>query len=334
MKRLTYIDALKGLAIILVVIGHVSNGFLGSGNRSAVYVASYNFIYAFHMPLFFTISGFVFCYAYGSEKASVHSEKRRRQIKNLVFLYLVYSALLWGLKALFSGFVNHSYPLQALLLIPVKPIDLFWYLYVLIIFYTVFGCGLITRQKSPYVLLTALFLHIVSYWIPENAPFCIKRILYYALFFSTGIELCENQAFLKRRACVFLPLPVIVTLMILFWNSGKMLNSIRFVNTALGMSFSILLFSAFAQWKSLGSSRLLSQIGQYSLEIYILHTYFVTFCRAVFKTLHVTNPFINIIVASLIGVVFPIIITLICKKVGIYHLLFSPLKRTKNRGSV
>ena len=47
-KRIEYIDAAKGLAMILVVIGHCHwKGHLAG-----------SLIYSFHMPLFFIISGF------------------------------------------------------------------------------------------------------------------------------------------------------------------------------------------------------------------------------------------------------------------------------------
>lgn len=63
MKRSTYIDAIKCLAIILVVLGHCIQ--FGSG---ANYIQTegffsnsiFKFIYAFHMPLFMLISGFLF----------------------------------------------------------------------------------------------------------------------------------------------------------------------------------------------------------------------------------------------------------------------------------
>lgn len=45
-KRLEYIDILKGIGITLVVLGHVTT------NSDL-----YHFIYAFHMPLFFIVSG-------------------------------------------------------------------------------------------------------------------------------------------------------------------------------------------------------------------------------------------------------------------------------------
>lgn len=47
MKRIAYIDSIKGFAILLVVMGHTFHDFKG------INMAFIDFIYAFHMPLFF-----------------------------------------------------------------------------------------------------------------------------------------------------------------------------------------------------------------------------------------------------------------------------------------
>lgn len=52
MNRVLYIDNLKGLAIILVVMGHVS--YISLGIDGTVFNASY---ISFHMPLFMFLSG-------------------------------------------------------------------------------------------------------------------------------------------------------------------------------------------------------------------------------------------------------------------------------------
>jgi fucose 4-O-acetylase-like acetyltransferase len=60
-QRLLFIDALKGIAILLVVLGHSFGGVdLLSHDKNNVYITLYNFIYGFHMPLFFFISGYLF----------------------------------------------------------------------------------------------------------------------------------------------------------------------------------------------------------------------------------------------------------------------------------
>jgi fucose 4-O-acetylase-like acetyltransferase len=56
MKRLESIDRMKGIAILLVIVGHLIqfNGIDG-GTKSKLF----NIIYSFHMPLFFILSGYV-----------------------------------------------------------------------------------------------------------------------------------------------------------------------------------------------------------------------------------------------------------------------------------
>lgn len=55
MERKTYIDIAKGLAIMLVVVGHlVQNNLTGTTARFL-----FDFVYSFHMPLFMFLSGYV-----------------------------------------------------------------------------------------------------------------------------------------------------------------------------------------------------------------------------------------------------------------------------------
>jgi uncharacterized membrane protein YcfT len=62
LKRVLWVDAAKGFAIILVVFGHVLGGMMARGwlDPEGPFRQLYNYIYLFHMPLFFMISG-LFC---------------------------------------------------------------------------------------------------------------------------------------------------------------------------------------------------------------------------------------------------------------------------------
>lgn len=53
-NRIQYIDRLKGLAILLVVIGHLM-AFCSAGERNPIYEV----VCSFHMPLFMFLSGLV-----------------------------------------------------------------------------------------------------------------------------------------------------------------------------------------------------------------------------------------------------------------------------------
>lgn len=83
--RNSYIDCLKGATIILVVIGHTIQCLFGDWKYSIVERA----IYMFHMPLFISISGFLF-------HPSVEKYSFLKYVKrNLLRLYL--PSLVWGM---------------------------------------------------------------------------------------------------------------------------------------------------------------------------------------------------------------------------------------------
>ena len=56
-RRLTYVDNLKGLLIMLVVLGHCIQMICADFGHNIVF----RYIYAFHMPLFMALSGYVCC---------------------------------------------------------------------------------------------------------------------------------------------------------------------------------------------------------------------------------------------------------------------------------
>ena len=58
-ERQHWLDVVKGLAIILVVIGHVGSTY-GGESASQSFNTIHAFIYSFHMPLFMFISEYLF----------------------------------------------------------------------------------------------------------------------------------------------------------------------------------------------------------------------------------------------------------------------------------
>lgn len=71
-KRIDYIDIVKGITIILMIIGHVSN----------IPTILRTFIFSFHMPLFFIISGYTF-------KKKKQTKLLKSSIRRLIIPYLL-----------------------------------------------------------------------------------------------------------------------------------------------------------------------------------------------------------------------------------------------------
>ncbi len=85
-ERYDYIDIAKGIGILMVVWAHIM--LTGWTHR---------FIYAFHMPLFFLLSGMLF----KKEKYSSFGKFIAHRAKRLFIPYIIYSVLTWILWATF-----------------------------------------------------------------------------------------------------------------------------------------------------------------------------------------------------------------------------------------
>ena len=92
MKRLAYLDQMKGVAILLVVIGHVLLFSFGKSGNSVFRMLS-----IIHIPVFFYVSGYL---AYRSIPTIQEWRSRLwKKIHGLLFPYLVFA----GLYCFFRG---------------------------------------------------------------------------------------------------------------------------------------------------------------------------------------------------------------------------------------
>lgn len=88
--RLEWIDFAKGIGIYLLVLGHMPS-------LPSLFT---NWIYSFHMPLFFFLSGYVF------KESRSYKETIKKSFKNLIVPYLCYDLiflladiLFWGIRS-------------------------------------------------------------------------------------------------------------------------------------------------------------------------------------------------------------------------------------------
>lgn len=66
MRRSHFIDAIKGILILLVIIGHCiqyGNGYYYLDNELFYNDFMFRSIYSFHMPMFMIVSGYLFCFS-------------------------------------------------------------------------------------------------------------------------------------------------------------------------------------------------------------------------------------------------------------------------------
>lgn len=92
LKRLDYIDFAKAFGMLLIVWGHIR---LGDWSNA--------FVYAFHIPLFFFLSGMVF----SKKRYPDFKSFLLKRVNSLIMPYIVFSVLTWSVWAAFA-YVTHT----------------------------------------------------------------------------------------------------------------------------------------------------------------------------------------------------------------------------------
>lgn len=96
--RSKFIDCLKAIAIILVVVGHAMQ--FGSGMHCYIYSdffgnVIFKIIYSFHMPLFMLISGYLFC---GSVMRNTIADNIRSRFTTLLVPIMLWSIIPYAIR--------------------------------------------------------------------------------------------------------------------------------------------------------------------------------------------------------------------------------------------
>ena len=339
-KRIQYIDCLKGFAILLVVIGHIFDGYIRAGYFSEYrnfMCGGYNLIYSFHMALFFLISGFVYRKAYFTASGE-KKPKMKLQIFNILIIYFVFSVLFGLFKMLVGKYTNGDVSFMDILLIGIKAIYPYWYLYVMLIYYILFSVKVV--YKLPiYIQVFILFgVSFISNFVSGaiSSYFEIKHIMYYLLFFGLGIIIAIHYDKYQKYELWISVFTFVVSLIIIVidrvgytyddFHSGLLLwnRKYNFI-IALGIVlFLLYLFRILFSKNEAIHVKFFSFLGRYSLEIYVIHCVFTAGNRVILQKLNIDNFYLNIILNTIISTALPVLISYICQKINIHKMIFQP----------
>src|SRR6266496_728089 len=156
-SRLNWVDAAKGLGIVLVVVGHVVRGLVSADLMNWTPAARFvdAWIYSFHMPLFFFLSGLFLCRSAGNNSLLDFISDKARVV---AYPYIVWSTITVLLKSALGSIPNKPRELSDLFLLAYDPIEQYWFLYVL--FVVTIVIGVLLRFVSPWLIIV---IAIVAY---------------------------------------------------------------------------------------------------------------------------------------------------------------------------
>jgi fucose 4-O-acetylase-like acetyltransferase len=314
---LSWVDYAKGIGIILVVLGHVIRGVLASGMAPYGSVWSYidKFIYGFHMPLFFFLSG-LFVYKWVSKNPVNFSNK----IKTILYPYVVWSIIQGMVNIILSSFTNNPLTINELIMsILVHPYGQFWFLYVLFIFF-VLSVFFLKRFNVKLTLILSLIAFFLSSLIPVMVlSLCAK----YFFFFILGSFYMQSDIKIGGKRLFYVSTGLFIFSNLIYLPSaipGQVVSLVTIYLSMIGIVFVISLSKVISEVPSFS---LIKSIGLMSMVIFLAHTLSASGFRIlVEKLLDVHNPFIHILLGTLIGIIAPIMFFKITNKLKVNTIFF------------
>ncbi|WP_299670256.1 acyltransferase family protein [uncultured Polaribacter sp.] len=279
-KRISWIDQVKGFGIILVVYGH---------NFPAIE----NYIYSFHMPLFFMLAGM-----FHPKKTGFNIIRKRA--KQILVPYFLWSLLLF----IFWYFIGRKFGESSLLdLSPVKNfIGIFfsqgdteymnwgipmWFLPCLFLTFLIFY--FLLKFRNTLIKIVVLLISIlIGFMLPKYFNTCffwsfdvsLVALSFYALGFYGKKKLLQKNH-QKEYLILFLVFIFHLILSFLAFQKVDMYRSIYgnefffLLNSFCGILFWILLFKKFNRFS------FLSFLGRNTIPILALQIRSITFIKAV-----------------------------------------------------
>lgn len=269
--RYKEIDILRGIAFMLVLIGHsFPDSAYGYINRYTEF--AHEFIYSFHMPLFFIISGFCMKPLLYRKEADMKKEIIKRS-KRLLIPYLFYSYIAIIPKVVFSAFMYLPFNRSQLweILLGKSPSGTLWYIWTLyvinILFLTV---SRIFPDKNVWLSISSL-MYIVYLYIPDCY---FSSLLQYPLFFSAGVFVAvfAEKIFgvLRMRGGIWIPVLLSVNAYLVYVKDSAPIAGLLM---ALSGSTAMLCAAVKLTAQDGRLCSLLKLAGEYSYGIYLMSPY-------------------------------------------------------------
>ena len=299
-----------------------SNQYTDFDNNCMRYVIEA--IYAFHMPVFFALSGMFF-------KRLANFKELFTLTKNKLLAlgvpYIVFSIIMFSLQKIGSSSVRDQTSLSQLLNIYKQPIGYLWFLYVLFFIFVYIGFISILVKNDNYIFIIIIAGYIVA--SISNIPiFFIQSTLVWAPMFYLGhilknINLEINKATFVLLLVYLIHVPIFRVLNP-FTDYASQTNPqiwgiFSVIGILLGFSFLPLLENV--------NVRGLSFIGQNTLVVYLVHAPTASVIRIILFKLGIYNILINIIVGFGLSLFISLIVVSLSRKIKPVKLIFYPLKK-------
>ena len=315
-ERIKWIDVAKGIGIILVIIGHVS-----------INANINNFIYSFHMPLFFIISGFL----YKPKKNFV-----KNKAKSILIPYFVFSII----SFIYWLFIERFFRNQQN-----SPLNLFfniflarggddnylfnvvmWFLPCLFLTEILFDF-LVNRVKYKYVKYIIITSSIIGFIFSRisnvRLPFCFDICFSAIVFFYVGFYLknkVKDKMNLPKKNILYYIILIMLFFSVVILSKlehGANMNNLSYKYYSIFYITAIIGFYMIYMISNKINIKCLKWIGSNSLYIMVIHEPLKRIIVAIYAKMIDKNPdlvrgeFIHILIISLLVLILTSILAVL-----------------------
>ena len=285
------LDNLKAFLIFLVVFSHMLLTY--KYDEINEYISIVKFIYVFHMPLFFMISG----------ELSKKTNKKRIKIYVLLFFLMqvtfqLYDYYLYGSFSFFN--IEYSS----------------WFLLLLVLYRFIFSNNIIKKVFDyKYSVYITFVIVLLTGFIPTNL--IVLRFFYFFVFFLIGYKV--DNIIHKKHFILILPLIVFFTLMISSVSRLDLLMGDSYINyweiiiRFIVICIDIILYYLLKIFIIDKKIPLITKVGYSSLYIYVLHR-IPTLVLSDYLYIHKSY----ILISLIISVVICLVITYLSKYIKMF----------------
>lgn len=302
-QKIAEISFLHVFAILLVVIGH---SFFQMESPIV------DWIYQFHVPLFFFVSGYLFNVSVNGKLLQPYIFLSRKAVR-LLLPYFALSTLLFVPKVLLSQYMVR--PIQAnwseyvlMLIYPYRNVnDSYWFLPTLFLLFVFAVVAILFFQRLKHrtslavttLLLTLLALANISLPFSHDTLFNVVGVIHYAFYFALGyfVSSFGLMRFLDKRKTSFLVFlfTFVVSIIGLHVNKSPLMDLFFAMN---GILMSVTLACLYAKYEF----HFLNHLSPSSYTIYLYHGIFQALSLQILMRFTHFDILVYIILAFLTGV--------------------------------
>lgn len=334
-RREIWVDNVKVIACILVVLGHFFQSMTTAGiiAENDLYLWFIRTVYYFHVPLFFICSGYL--YQRNSEVNTIRAWKENicKKVVSLGVPYFVFSFATWLLKTVFSSSVNTEVGglTDSLLLHPISP---YWYLYALFILFLVTPTFR-NRQMAAAGMTIAVAMKMIAV-IPSGGGYSVPAITYLLsdeIWFVLGMCLngvswrnclCTRKLLWKRLSGILIVIFIMASVFV--YACDIELPGLDFL---LGLAAcAAVIMTVMYIFQENVQNRLFGCFARYTLPIFLMHTIFASMVRIVLMKAGVSFRLTHVLVGIMASFAGPIVAMKVMSRLRITWLILpEPIKK-------